>query len=48
MTKVKERLNKSVILFSVMAALIGGFSFFKGAELLEGTGFYTNTVEVLD
>ena len=48
MTKVKERLNKSVILFSVLAALIGGFSFFKGAELLEDTGFYTNTVEVLD
>ena len=48
MTKVKERLNKSVILFSVLAVLIGGFSFFKGAELLEGTDFYGQTVEVLD
>ena len=48
MTKVKERLSKSVVLFSILAVLIGGFSFFKGAELLEGTDFYQETVEVLD
>ena len=48
MMKVKERLSKSVVLFTVLAVLIGGFSFFQGAKLLENTDFYTNTVEVLD
>jgi len=48
MTKVKERLSRSVVLFSILAVLIGGFSFFKGAELLEDTDFYQETVEVLD
>ena len=48
MMKVKEKLNKSIILLTVLAALIGCFSFFQGAKLLEGTEFYGNTIEVLD
>ena len=48
MMKVREKLGKSVVLLTLLAVLIGGFSFFKGAELLEGTEFYGNTLEVLD
>ena len=48
MMKVKEKLSKSVVLLTLLAVLIGGFSFFQGAKLLEGTEFYGNTVEVLD
>ena len=45
---VKERLSKSVVLFTILAVLIGGFSFFQGAKMLEGTDVYTDTIEVLD
>ena len=48
MMKVREKLGKSVVLLTLLAVLIGGFSFFKGVELLEGTEFYGNTLEVLD
>lgn len=48
MTKIKERLHKSVILFSVLLLLLGGFSFFRGAELLKDTPVYSATIETLD
>ena len=48
MTALKGKLTKSVILLSILAILIGTFSFFRGAEILEGTDFYRDTVEVLD
>lgn len=48
MTRVKEKLSRSVVLLTLLAVLIGGFSFVQGAKLLEGTEFYGNTLEVLD
>ena len=48
MTSVKEKLSKRVVLLTLLAVLIGGFSFVQGAKLLEGTEFYGNTLEVLD
>ncbi|MBR5269891.1 MAG: hypothetical protein IKU21_05245 [Anaerotignum sp.] len=48
MTRVKEKFSKSVVLLTLLAVLIGGFSFVQGAKLLEGTEFYGNTLEVLD
>ncbi|WP_458407179.1 hypothetical protein [Anaerotignum sp.] len=48
MMKVKEKLSKSVVLFMILAVLIGGFSFFQGAKLLENTETYTQTIETLD
>ena len=48
MTKMREKLSKSMILLSILAVLIGSFSFSKGAELLKGTDFYGQTVEMLD
>ena len=48
MTEMKKRLNRNVILCSILLILFGGFSFFKGAELLESTEIYGNTIETLD
>ena len=48
MMQIKEKLGKRVIWLTILAVLLGGFSFFQGAKLLENTAFYTNTVEVLD
>ena len=48
MTGFKERLNKKVVLLSIILLLVGCFSFFQGAKILEDTGVYTNTIEVLD
>ena len=48
MTKVREKCSKSVVLLTLLAVLIGGFSFCKGAELLEQTDVYQNTIETLD
>ena len=48
MTDLKKRFGKSVVLLTVLTLLVGGFSFFKGAELLEKTDFYHNTIETLD
>lgn len=48
MMKVKEKLSKSVVLFTILAVLIGGFSFFQGAKMLESTEVYQETIEVLD
>ena len=48
MTKVREKCSKGAVLLTLLAVLVGGFSFCKGAELLESTEFYGNTVEVLD
>lgn len=48
MTGWRENISKKVVLFSILAVLIGGFSFFQGAKLLEDTEVYRGTVEVLD
>lgn len=48
MTEFREKCGKKVILFTVLALLIGGFSFFRGAKLLESTDVYRETVQVLD
>ncbi|MBQ9092143.1 MAG: hypothetical protein IJY52_07750 [Anaerotignum sp.] len=48
MMKVKEKLSKRVVLFSILAVLIGMVSFFSGAKMLESTDVYTETIEVLD
>ena len=48
MRKYKENFSKKVVLLSIVALLIGCFSFFQGAKILENTGFYTNTIDVLD
>ena len=48
MERMKERLGRKVVLLCIAALLVGCFSFFRGAELLESTGVYTETVNVLD
>ena len=48
MSGIRERIGKSVIIGTILLILLGGFSFFKGAELLEGTGFYKESIETLD
>ena len=48
MMQIKEKLGKRVVWLAILAVLLGGFSFFQGAKLLEETEVYTNTVEVLD
>ena len=48
MERMKEKFNRKVVLLCVVALLVGCFSFFRGAELLESTGVYTETVEMLD
>ena len=48
MSGIRERFGKSVIIGSILLILLGGFSFFKGAELLEETGFYKESIETLD
>ena len=48
MTNLKKRLSAKVVLLTVLALLAGCFSFCKGAELLEGTDFYHETIETLD
>ena len=45
---IKEKLNKGVILGSVLLLLLGGFSVFCGAEVLESTAVYDKTIETLD
>ena len=48
MERMKEKFSRKVVLLCVAALLVGCFSFFQGAELLESTGVYTETVDVLD
>ena len=48
MTKVREKISRNIVLLTILAILVGGFSFIQGAKLLEGTGVYTDTIEVLD
>ena len=48
MTGLRENISKKVILFSILAILVGSFSFVQGAKLLEGTEVYRDTIEVLD
>ncbi|MDO4531151.1 MAG: hypothetical protein Q4C06_04145 [Bacillota bacterium] len=45
---LKERSRKGVVLISILLVLLGGFSFLKGAELLEQTVLYSGTIETLD
>ena len=48
MSNIRERFSKSVVIGSILLVLLGGCSFFRGAELLEGTGFYKESIETLD
>ena len=48
MTRFQEKLSRKVVLLSIIALLVGCFSFFQGPKLLEDTGVYTDTIEVLD